>query len=485
MADPATTVPQLVGAAAAPPHDEEAEAAVLGAIMLADKWMDPIVGECDLSPDDFYRPRNRVIFAAMVELFQNGEAIDTLTVADALSQLGRLDDAGGKDYIETAVTRIPSLGNTKQYGHIVKENSMLRKLIRATQQIQESVKVRDGEPADLIEQAQNLVAEVAGQSVKGGLVGIDDALMVAIKNAEDARNSTDELTGVTTGLRDLDAITNGWQDGNLIVIGARPSMGKSALASTIADAAASKGYPVAVFTMEMDRSEVSQRMLAGRSHLPGGDIKRGELQPTAWPRLMKAADQLSKLPIEIDDGDDQTVNSIRAKVRRSMAKSAAKGERGIELVIIDYLQMLRVEDPRAPRAYQVEEQTRALKRMARSLGIPIIILAQLSREVERRSPPIPQLSDLKDSGAIEQDADVVLFIYREHYYQTDSERPGEADLILAKHRGGETGTVEVGFVAHYPAFCDLIFDRSSKNAESTPDFVAGRDDPGEEKELAF
>lgn len=475
-------------AAQEPPHDEEAEASVLGAIMLADRWFDPIAGVIGLRPDDFYRPRNRVIFKAMMGLSEIGEPIDTLTVSAALDQYGLLDEAGGKDYIETLVTRIPAIGNTKQYGQIVKENSDLRRLIRAAQMIQESVAAREGDPQDLIERAQNMISEVAGGAiVGGGLKLISTYLLDQIAAIETAAKRETVLTGVTTGLHKLDELTHGLQPGNLIIIAGRPSQGKSALAATtIPLAALAAGVPTAVFSLEMSEAEVTQRMLAADSRLELSKIQSGDLPETGWVKLMESGNRLDKMPFHLDADPDQTVMGIRSKVRQTSARLIAQDKPPIGLVVIDYLQLLRSEDTRQRRDQAIGQMTRSLKLMARELGIPVVVLSQLSREVERRQPPKPILSDLRDSGEIEQDADVVIFVYREEWYDKDSDRKDEADLIIAKHRNGARGEVPVVFIGHRSWFCDLQPQTEKPNVQTEDaaekPFVVGRDDPGDSKE---
>lgn len=460
MADPGTQPANgngLIGAAATPPHDEEAEASVLGAIMLADRWFDTITVDVHLNPDDFYRPRNRVIFQAMIQLNSDSEAIDTLTVSARLTETGKLEEAGGKDYIETLVTRIPSLGNTKQYGHIVKENSLLRGLIRATQEIQASVTTRDGDPRELLERAQQRVFEVAQDNQSGELVQLSEILHEEIDALEQQSLHGNAVTGTPTGFRDVDELTGGLQGGNLIIIAARPSMGKSALVTNIAENAALKGYPVAIFSLEMSKTELSQRFLASQSKISGDAMRKGQIKKTDWPKVLEAAQSFDTAPLWIDDSSDINIIELRAKARRLHGKflgqENADGKKGLGLIIVDYLQLLRANDGRDSRVEQVAQMSRGLKILARELDVPVIAVSQLSRAVESRQPPRPQLSDLRESGQIEQDADVVAFIYREEYYlREDSERPGIADIIFAKHRNGPVGDVELTFLHHYPKF---------------------------------
>lgn len=452
--------------AAAPPHDEEAEASVLGAILLAERWFDTITVDVHLQPDDFYRPRNRLIFEAMHLLNAASEPIDTLTVADRLTKAGNLEEAGGKDYIETLVTRIPAIGNTKQYGQIVKENSLLRGLVRASQEIQASVATREGDPRELLERAQQRVFEVAQDSQSGELVSLSTILDDELSSLEQQSLHGQAVTGTPTGFRDIDELTGGFQGGNLIIIAARPSMGKSALVTNIAENAALEGYPVAIFSLEMSKTELSQRFLASQAKISGDAMRKGQIKSTDWPKVMSAAEDLSKAPIWIDDSSDINIIELRAKARRLHGKflgqrkddaddDADKTGNGLGMIIVDYLQLLRANDGRDSRVEQVAQMSRGLKILARELNVPVVAVSQLSRAVESRQPPRPQMSDLRESGQIEQDADVVAFIYREEYYlREQSERPGIADIIFAKHRNGPVGDVELTFLHHYPKFAN-------------------------------
>jgi replicative DNA helicase len=611
LADPGAQPSNSAGlASVAPPHDEEAEASVLGAIMLADRWFDTITVDVHLNPSDFYRPRNRVIFQAMLELNSDSEAIDTLTVSARLTETGKLDEAGGKDYIETLVTRIPALGNTKQYGQIVKENSLLRGLVRASQDIQASVNSREGDPRELLERAQQRVFEVAQDSQSGELVKLSEILHEEIDALEQQSLHGNAVTGTPTGFRDVDELTGGLQGGNLIIIAARPSMGKSALVTNIAENAALKGYPVAIFSLEMSKTELSQRFLASQAKLSGDAMRKGQIKKNDWPKVLEAAQAFDDAPLWIDDSSDINIIELRAKARRLHGRFLGQenegGKKGLGLIIVDYLQLLRANDGRESRVEQVAQMSRGLKILARELDVPVIAVSQLSRAVESRQPPRPQLSDLREcvtgdtlvqladgsrapiasligdehdvlafdegshafisarcdaiwevgeratirvrleqdrelvctpdhliltregwqkagaliagasmvrcralavaqvpgasedsapppgapswaavesieeagvtrvydltvpgpenwiandgivthnSGQIEQDADVVAFIYREEYYlREDSERPGIADIIFAKHRNGPVGDVELTFLHHYPKF---------------------------------
>lgn len=474
-------------AGGSPPHNEEAETSVLGAILLSPSWLDTVTSEINLTPDDFYRPRHRTIFKAMVEMQNVGESIDSLTVSTALEQWGVLEEVGGRDYVETLVARIPAIANTRSYAQFVKDNSTQRKLLRATQEIQESIATSDAGVDDLVTQAQNRLDAVAGAAINGkGVEAIADYLHDEIHDIEHAAQRETELTGIPTGLHELDHLTAGLQPGTLVIIAGRPSMGKSALATTVGLSALKARVPTVMFSMEMSRKEVTQRMLAQTAMLDFARIRTGDLSETAWPRLHGAAQVLYDQPFLIDDDEDQTTSTIRAKARQISARRVAKGEDPVGLVIVDYLQLLRAEDHRMRHDQAIGKMTKALKIMAREMGIPVILLSQLSRRVEDRKPPKPMLSDLRDSGEIEQDADLVIFIYREEWYDRDSDRAGEADLIIAKHRNGARGELPVGFVGHYPGFCDLqeTIQKAKEDAEEKP-FVLGRDDPGKDEEIPF
>lgn len=455
-----------------PPHDLEAETSVLGAILLAERWLDTISVDIHLQSDDFYRPRHRLIYDAMVQLQGASEPIDTLTVAAQLTETGLIDEAGGKDYIETLVERIPAIGNTRQYGQIVKENSLLRGLLRASQEIAESIGSREGDPKELLERAQQKVFEVAQDSQSGELVPIGEILHEELEKLEKQSQDGNALTGTPTGFRDLDELTGGLQNGNLIIVAARPSMGKSALVTNIAENAALAGYPVALFSLEMSKTELAQRFVSSQAKIDGDALRKGKIRKDRWPAVMEAADKLSKSPLWIDDSSDINILELRAKARRLHGKSMGKDGRGLGLIIVDYLQLLRASDGRDSRVEQVAQMSRGLKILARELSVPVIAVSQLSRAVESRTPPKPQLSDLRESGQIEQDADLVSFIYREEYYlREDSERPGVADIIVAKHRNGPVRDIELTFLSHYPKFSNMPRGADGRPMEGSPDRV--------------
>jgi replicative DNA helicase len=344
--------------------------------------------------------------------------------------------------------------------------------LRASQEIQESISVRDGDPKELLERAQQRVFEVAQEGQSGELVPIGEILHEELEKLEKQSQDGSALTGTPTGFRDLDELTGGLQPGNLIIVAARPSMGKSALVTNIAENAALAGFPVALFSLEMSKTELAQRFISSQAKIDGDALRKGKIKKDRWPAVMEAADTLSKAPLWIDDSSDINILELRAKARRLHGKSMGKDGKGLGLIIVDYLQLLRASDGRDSRVEQVAQMSRGLKILARELSVPVIAVSQLSRAVESRTPPKPQLSDLRESGQIEQDADLVSFIYREEYYmREESERPGVADIIVAKHRNGPVKDVELTFLSHYPKFSNMPRGARGEEMTGSPDRV--------------
>ncbi|MFY9264435.1 MAG: replicative DNA helicase [Solirubrobacterales bacterium] len=396
----ASSGPDLGSGAGVPPHDLEAESSVLGSIMLAERWLDPLLIDVGLRPDDFYRERHRLIYRAIIKLQEASEPIDTLTVSAQLAENGELEEAGGKEYVETLVERIPAIANTRQYGQIVKENALLRNLLRASQEIQESISSREGDPKELLERAQQRVFEVAQDNQSGDFRSIGDILHDELEKLEKQSLEGAALTGTPSGFRDIDELTGGFQKGNLIIVAARPSMGKSALVTNIAENAALDGFPVALFSLEMSQTELAQRFVASQAKIDGDALRKGKVKKDRWPAVLKAAAQLSESPLWIDDSSDINILELRAKARRLHGKAMAQNNgEGLGLVIVDYLQLLRANDSRESRVEQVAQISRGLKVLARELDIPVIAVSQLSRAVESRHPPRPQLSDLRECVA--------------------------------------------------------------------------------------
>ena len=434
---------------AVPPHNLEAEKSVLGAVLLDERHLYALLIDEHLRPDHFYREQYGEVFAAMMELYQNDRKIDHLTVAEILRQRGKLETIGGPEAIDELTGWVPAAGHARDYGRIVRDNARLRALLTTSYEIQASVISRDAPARDLLERAERSVLEVAEDERQKTFRPIEEILDEETEKLHRLSTSKTELVGTPSGFKDIDAITGGFRPGNLIVIAARPSMGKSALVANIAENAALGKYPVALFSLEMSESELAQRFVASQANVRGEVLRRGRVAEGKWSTILEACQRLAHAPLWIDDSSDTGVLDIRAKARRLHHQVPG----GLKLIIVDYLQLMRHEGRIESRVQQVGQISRGLKGLARELNVPVIALSQLSRAVEQRGgEKVPILSDLRDSGEVEQDADVVMFIYREEYYEKDSERPGEADIIIAKHRNGPTDKVVLTFQKDYPRF---------------------------------
>src|SRR3954463_1735012 len=445
-----------------PPHNLEAETSVLGAVLLTEQALDGILLEVCLRADDFYRPRHQLIFGAMVRLKEKAEpeAVDALTVCDDLKRAGELEEAGGESYVHSLPTEVPAVGNVLHYARIVKEYSLLRRVLTATRDIQDEVLSRSGSPRDLIERAEKTLFQIGHDDGKGEMRSIEDVLHEEVDKLEALSRQDVGLTGTPSGFNDLDDLTGGFQAGNLVVLAARPSMGKSALATNIAENAAVKhGKPVALFSLEMSETELAHRFIASQARLSSDELRKGRVKGDRWPKVLKAVEKLAAAPLYVDDSSDIGILEIRSKSRRLHARQE------LGLVIVDYLQLMRPDGrSEASRVELIGQISRGLKILARELEIPVIAISQLSRAVESRNPPTPMLSDLRESGNIEQDADLVMFIYRDEYYNEESERLGEADLIIAKHRNGPIGKVVLTFQPKFPKFASVYRERGVEAA---------------------
>jgi replicative DNA helicase len=433
-----------------PPHNLEAEQSVLGAILLSDRALYALVIEEGLRPADFYREHHGTIYEAMLALYNESEPVDVLTVIDRLKQTGKLEQVGGRASVDELTGLVPAAGHARRYAQIVRENALLRRLLKASYEIQESV-LGTGAPArDLVERAEKSMLEVARDDRQQDFRTIEDVLHDELDKMHKLSREGTSLTGTPSGFNDLDEITGGFQRGNLIIIAARPAMGKSALVCNIAENAAVKhNRAVALFSLEMAEAELAQRFVASQASIKGDELRKGRVAEKRWPKILEASNRLASAPLWVDDSSDVGLLEVRAKARRLHSQC----EGGLGLIIIDYLQLMRTESRYDSRVTAVGELSRGLKILARELEVPVIALSQLSRAVEQRPDKKPQLSDLRESGNLEQDSDLVMFIYREDYYEPEeSQRPGEADLILAKHRNGAVGKVTLTFHKEYPRF---------------------------------
>jgi len=436
--------------AVVPPQNLEAEESVLGAMLLSPTAVGT-VSEI-LGASDFYRESHAKIFLAALELERKGEPVDAITVADKLDERSELEAIGGQARIAELAALVPSTSNVEHYARIVKEMSTLRGLVRAGQEIAKLGHERPGEVADLVDRAEQVVFELAQQRVTTDFTHIDTLLKESFERITHLYEMGLDVTGTPSGFRDLDELTSGFQPGNLVILAARPSMGKSALGlCTAAYLGVRRQIPVALFTLEMSKYEVTQRMMCSEAKVESQRLRNGRLAPDDWPRLTTACDRLMKAPIYVDDTGSTTIMEMRSKARRLKSREPSLG-----LIIVDYVQLMTSGATAENRVQEVSQISRALKVLARDLDVPILAMSQLSRAVEQRQDKRPVLSDLRESGSLEQDADLVFFIYRdEQYHGEKSEQQGIAEVILAKHRNGPTGTAKLTFMRRFAKFADL------------------------------
>ncbi len=435
---------KLKEAPALPPHDLEAEESVLGAMLVSPAAV-AAAGD-RLRREDFYRESHRLIYDTILELFSEGEPIDIVTVADHLESRGVLERVGGRAYIHTLASTVPAAANAPHYADIVHENAVLRSLIEVGNKIAEMGYERRGEVKELLDRCEEMVFSITHFQVGGEVQSLEEILGRQFERIEKLHAAGKSVTGVPTGFPDLDRITSGLQDSNLVILAARPSMGKTSLALDIAQHVAIKEeIPVLIFSLEMSKEELAQRMMCAQGKVDNHRLRTGTVDSDDWSKLTTACGTLMKAPIYIDESANPNIFEIRAKTRRLAGKVP------LGLVIVDYLQLMMPDNDRLQnREQEIARISRSLKIMARELKLPVLALSQLSRAPEKRNTPRPQLSDLRESGAIEQDADVVLFIYREK--EETGHLGNTAELIVAKHRNGPTGTVDLVFRDQYASF---------------------------------
>lgn len=427
------------------PHNADAERTVLGAVLVDNQAFNSAAEI--LTRDDFYRDAHRRIFEAMATLAEKSEPIDLVTLKNELGRTQSLDAAGGVAYLAGLVEGVPRLENVLPWSRIIREASVLRNLIHASARIaQEANDAQDTADA-ILDRAEQAIFAIAERKIRAGLVPVKDFIKTTFEAIEKLSQSKDALTGVPTGFIDLDRMTSGFQKGDLIILAARPSMGKTSLALNIARTAAqATAEPVAIFSLEMSKEQLVKRLIFAEARIESGLVTRGQLRDSDWGKLTTAWADLHKLPLFIDDASFLTPLELRAKCRR------LKAEHGLGLIVVDYLQLMgsggRVEN----RQQEISSISRSLKGLAKELEVPVLALSQLSRAPEARTDRRPQLSDLRESGAIEQDADVVMFIYRDHVYKPTEENRGSAELIVAKQRNGPTDTVNLVFLREFTRF---------------------------------
>ena len=442
--------PKKTDAAKLPPQNLDAEKSILGAVLIDENVLTRITDK--LNDDDFYDPRHQHIFAAMLRLYEKHQPVDLLTLSDELKKHEHLDEAGGTDYISELTNQVPTAAHAESYAEIISQNAMRRRLITASGSIGELAFDESKNGQELLESAEQQLFAVSDKALRQDLVSLEQILVESFDRLEELHRNKGALRGVRTGFRDLDTMTAGLQRSDLIILAARPAMGKTTLVTNLAyNVATLAKQAVLFFSLEMGKEQLVDRMLADAAGVDAWNIRTGNLTDQDFEKLSRAMGEMAEAPIFIDDTPGVTVLDLRTKARR------AAHDHPLGLIIIDYLQLMQGSGKNYGdnRVQEVSEISRGLKLIARELNVPVIALSQLSRSVENRNPQIPQLADLRESGSIEQDADIVAFIYREAYYNPETEYPNVTDLIIAKHRNGPTGKVQLYFDPERLKFMDL------------------------------
>jgi replicative DNA helicase len=431
-----------------PPHDLQAEESLLGAMLLSRDAISAAVEAC--RAEDFYRPAHGHIFDAICSLYAQGEPADPVTVADELRRADLLEAAGGAGNLVALQANTPAIANAGRYARIVQEHALLRRLIAVASEIAEMGYSLPDDVMAALDKAEAMVFDVAERRVTDSLKPLRELLAASLDHLEALYNRGDAVTGVPTGYVDLDEQLSGLQRSSLVIVGARPSMGKTSFALGIAaHAAMERREPVLFFSLEMSHLELTQRLLCSEAKVDSSRMRNGRLLQSDWPKVVAAMGRLGEAPLFIDDNPNLTVMEIRAKARR------LKSREGLGLIVVDYLQLMSSPNSAENRQVEVSEVSRGLKILARELEVPVVALSQLSRGLEQRADKRPMLADLRESGSLEQDADVVLFIYRDEIYNKDSADKGVAEVIIAKHRNGPTGSVQLAFLDHYTRFANI------------------------------
>ena len=432
-----------------PPHDDEAEQAVLGS-MLTDK--EAIISAIEvLKEEDFYREDNRTIYSAILNLYNRSEPVDIITLKSELSSMGKLEAVGGLEYLAELPDKVPTTANVDKYIKIVEEKSILRQLLRTANEIIQLGYDETQEVDTIMDQAEKKIFDTIQQRNQKGYVSIKEILVDTFTELEQLYNQKQHITGIPTGFIDLDNKTAGLHKSDLILVAARPAMGKSAFALNIAtNAAVRANTPVVIFSLEMSKEQMTNRILCSEAMVDSNKVRTGKIDDDEWVKLAAASGELSDAQIFIDDTPGISIMEIRAKCRK------LKLEKNIGLVVIDYLQLVQGTGKRgASREQEIAEISRSLKILAKEIQVPVIALSQLSRAPEQRPDHRPMLADLRESGSIEQDADIVMFLYRDDYYNENSEKKDIAEVIIAKHRAGSTGTVELLWFGNYTKFANI------------------------------
>ncbi len=430
-----------------PPHNAEAERSVLGAAMLDKDVLSEILEE--VKAEDFYNENHKEIFQAIWELYRDNSPVDMLTVCEELKRRKALDMVGGRAYIATLTAEVPSTANAAEYAKIVAEKATLRQMIKTSEDITEKGYEAKMDAAEILDYAESGIFSIAQRRQKNDYAKIQDVLLENLRIIDEASKNKDKIVGIPTGFKELDEKTSGLQRSDLVIVAARPAMGKTAFALNIAQQSAVKaGSSVIIFSLEMGKEQLGQRLLAMQARVEMQKLKQGDLDRTDWDRISMAANDLNGTKIVIDDTPGISLMEMRNKCRR------LKGEQGLDLVVVDYLQLMKFDGKADSRQQEISAISRNMKLLAREMDCPVIVLSQLSRAPEQRPDKRPILSDLRESGSIEQDADIVIFLYRDDYYNPETETPGVCEINIAKHRSGPTGKIELTWVSRYTKFSD-------------------------------
>jgi replicative DNA helicase len=444
-------------AARVPPHDLDAERAVIGAMLVSETAV-AVVAE-RLAAEDFYSEVHRIIYGAMMRLYSRGEPIDQLTLTNELRSINEFERIGGRPYVFQIVESVPTAANAGRYADIVRGKALLRAIIDVGSRITEDAFREPENVSEALDSAEQLVYGVSNRTLREHLAPVSELAPGALEMIQRLYEQEGEVTGVETGFEDLDRLTTGFHKSDLIILAARPAMGKTALSlNAIWHAAGEKKMPVAIFSLEMSKEQLVQRLISQTTRIPAQALRSGNVKAEDWPKLVRGVAEVSRAPIWIDDTAGVTLMEIRAKVRRLASQLNVAGEMPLSLVVVDYLQLMVGGEARnraENRQQEIAEISRGLKVLARDLDVPVLAVAQLSRAVETRHDKRPLLSDLRDSGAIEQDADVVMFLYRDEYYNSESDDKGIAEVIVGKHRNGPTGKVQLAWMEQYTKFASL------------------------------
>ena len=438
-----------------PPHDLDAERAVIGAMLVSEAAVS-VVGET-LAAEDFYSETHRVLYGVMMRLYSRGDPIDQLTLSDELRSVGEFDRVGGRQYVFRLVESVPTAANAARYAEIVRGKALLRAVIDAGDRIQQEAFAEPEDVTQALDAAEQLIYGVSNRQLKVHLAPVSELAPSTLEMIQRLYEQEGEVTGVESGFEDLDRMTTGFHKSDLVILAARPAMGKTALAlNAIWHAAGIKGLPVAIFSLEMSKEQLVQRLISQVTRIRTQDLRSGNVGAEDWPKLVRGVAEVARAPVWIDDTAGITLMEMRAKVRRLASRLNAQNEAPLSLVVVDYLQLMIGQRTRAEnRQQEIAEISRGLKVLARDLNIPVVAVAQLSRAVEQRHDKRPLLSDLRDSGSIEQDADMVMFLYRDEYYNPDSDDKGIAEIIIGKHRNGPTGKVQLAWLEQYTKFASL------------------------------